>query len=96
MGSQLSTPRTVDSFMSENMPFRMSTNGPLDPIKESPSFDERPRQPTPEDGRVMWTVGPAASNNDVIFDYDDEPRSPMVNVLLYSLKLCKNWISWFP
>ena len=76
-GSQLSTPRTLDSFMSEHMPFRMSTNGPLDPIQESPLPDDR-RQPTPEDGRVVWTVGPAASNNDDIFDYDDEPRSPMV------------------
>ena len=83
MGSQLSTPGTVDSFMSENMPFRMSTNGPLDPIKESPSLDERPRQPTPEDRRIMWTVRPAALNStsDVIFDYDDEPRSPVVNIV---------------
>ena len=81
-GSQLSTPRTLDSFMSEHMPFRMSTNGPLDPIQESPLPDDRPRQPTPEDGRVVWTVGPAASNNDDIFDYDDEPRSPMVNIVI--------------
>ena len=78
-GSQLSTPRTLDSFMSEHMPFRMSTNGPLDPIQESPLPDDRPHQPTPKDGRVVWTVGPAASNNDDIFD---EPRSPMVNIVI--------------
>lgn len=56
------------------MPFRMSTNGPLDPIQESPSFDERPRQPTPVDA-VEWTIGPAGSNN-VMFEYEDEPTQP--------------------
>jgi len=62
----------------------MSTNGQLDTIKESTSFDERPRQPSPEDGGVMWTIGPAAADGN-IFQYDDEtttPRSPMVS--LYS------------
>ena len=43
----------------------------------------------------MWTIGPAASNNDVIFDYDDEPRSPMVNVLLYSLKYSRTGFNDF-
>ena len=73
LSSQLSTPRTIDSFMSsDNMPFRMSTNGQLDTIKESP-FDERPRLPTPEDGGVAWTIGP---------DFEDEPQSPMVNICI--------------
>ena len=81
ISSQLSVPHTVESFVSENMPFRMSNNGPLDPIQESPVFDERPRQPTPDNG-VVWTVGPAEATNStgVIFEYEDEPRSPMVSI----------------
>ena len=68
-GSQLSTPHTIDSFMSENaLPFRMSTGGPLDPIRESPSIDEPSRLTSPEDGGMIWTVGPA----------EEEPNSPMV------------------
>ena len=79
MGSQLSTPRTIDSFMSDAaLPFRMSNAGPLDPIRESPSIDEPSRLATPENGGVKWTVGPAATANSNIFDYEDEPRSPMV------------------
>ena len=77
IGSQLSTPRTIDSYISEQMHFTMSSNGPLDPIQESSPFDDRPRLASPEDGGVMWTIGPAASND--IIDYDEAPKSPHVS-----------------
>ncbi|XP_065906833.1 protogenin B-like [Dysidea avara] len=78
IGSQLSTPRTIDSYISEQMHFPMSSNGPLDPIQENSPFDDRPRLPSPEDVAVMWTIGPAASND--IIDYDDAlvPKSPYI------------------
>ena len=84
-GSQLSTPHTIDSFMSENvLPFRMSTAGPLDPIRESPSIDEPSRFTSPEDGGVKWTVGPASATtvNSNVFEYEEESKSPMVNTYI--------------
>jgi len=81
IGSQLSTPRTIDSYISEQMHFPMSSNGPLDPIQENSPFDDRPRLASPEDVGVVWTIGPAASND--IIDYDEAlvPKSPYVSTV---------------
>ena len=86
IGSQLSTPHTIDSYISEQMHFPMSSNGPLDPIQENCPFDGHPCLDSPEDVGVVWTIGPAA-NNDII-DYDDDtlvPKSPYVNSVVISV-----------
>ena len=68
------------------MHFHMSSNGPLDPIQENCPFDDRPRLASPEDGGVVWTIGPAASND--IIDYDDDalvPKSPYVSSVVVNV-----------
>ena len=77
ISSQLSAPRTIESYVSEQMHFTMSSNGPLDPKEKNSPFGDRPRLASPDDGGVVWTVGPAASND--IIDYDEAPKSPHVS-----------------
>jgi len=82
IGSQLSTPRTIDSYISEQMHFHMSSNGPLDPfeMQEISPFDDCPRLASLEDVGVVWTIASAASND--IINYDDDvliPKPPYVS-----------------